>query len=711
MLTLNPNWKTNECPQISPHPYSYLKSPRKHSASVLRFFDSMLPKKLILISAALLLLRAGTGWAQPQLPSDSLLRLKELSVEQLSELHVVTTVASLSDAGALDVGSTVEAVSRESWRRRGARTVADALGHLPGTLLAPSSSGGSILSIRGYTTATSIRGVNTRLDGVPVNGLLFGTALFDLPAVQLGALRRVEMIRGPGSALYGADAFHGVLSLETFSSDADVTEAEAGMGGDLYRESALRLSRGLGGGARFDGAAAYSGQPGQSRSYSFTDRASGAMRSSAREEEYESFMAVLKLRSDPGQPASGRLGLVLKGHNQERFPGDGRTRAAQMSASDFSASDSRFALLHGALERELPRGVAVEAKAYGWADRASRFLGGAGKPIDFRTRDRRAGAALLASQAENPWRTPWTAGYEFAHLDVPEYTENGVSGAPEGYAREVHSLLVSAHSELAGDALRLLYGARWDQYSDAADHLSPRAGLILKPAPDWAVKLLYGHAYRPPTAVEARGASFIAPAPGDPETLDSWEFGVLNEGERHRAFAVLFANRWDDAILTVPNPDPVKIRAFRNVGENRARGLETGLSWLGDVSRADLSGSYVESRDKTNDRAYGAFPRVILNAGAGLATPGVPVELYLQNRVHLGANEGPGSSFVADPKKLKDYWRTDLSATWRPRDAWEVYANVLNLLDRRNYFPSPLTAEGGVLDRALTVSAGLRLRW
>lgn len=664
------------------------------------------------ILVILLGLSGPTAAQADEASASRLRRLKALPLEELMELRVVTTVASLSDAGELDVGSTVEAVGRESWRRRGARSVADALGHLPGTLLAPSSSGGSILSIRGYTTATSIRGVNTRLDGVPVNGLLFGTALFDLSTVQLGALRRVEMIRGPGSALYGADAFHGVLSLETFSSEADVTETEAGLGSDLYREGALRLSRGLGGGARFDGAAAYSGQPGQSRSYGFTDLAGGAMRSSAREEEFEAFMAALKLRSDLGPATSGRLGLILKGHNQERFPGSGRTRAAQMSAGDFSASDSRFALLHGALERELQRGVSVEAKAHGWADRASRFLGGAGAPIDFRTRDRRAGAALLASQAENPWRTPWTAGYEFSHLAVPEYTENGVSGAAEGYAREVHSLLVSAHSELAADRLRLLYGARWDRYSDAANHLSPRAGLILKPAPGWAVKLLYGHAYRPPVAVEAGGASFIAPAPGDPETIDSLELALVRQGERSRAYAVLFASRWDDAILTVPNSDPVKIRAFRNVGENRARGLEAGVSRLGEDLRADLSGSYVESRDKTNDRAYGAFPRVILNAGAGLTMPRVPVELYLQNRVHLGADEGPGSSFVAAPKRLKDYWRADLSATWRgPGDAWEVYANVLNLLDRRNFFPSPLSAEGGVPDRALTVSVGLRLRW
>lgn len=259
-------------------------------------------KVTFLIVAAFLLFGANEGRAQSAPPSESLKRLKQLSVEELTELHVVTTVASLSDADELDVGSTVEAVSRESWRRRGARTLADAVGHLPGTLLAPSSFGGSILSIRGFTSAAATRGVATRLDGVPVNNLQSGNALFDLHSFQLGTLDRVEMIRGPGSPLYGADAFHGVLALKTFESHADLTEAEAGFGGDLYREGSLRLSRGLKGGGRVDGAAAYNGQPGQSRAYGFTHRASGALRSSAREDEFESFMGVLKLRSAPGRP-------------------------------------------------------------------------------------------------------------------------------------------------------------------------------------------------------------------------------------------------------------------------------------------------------------------------------------------------------------------------------------------------------------------------
>lgn len=380
-----------------------------------------------------------------------------------------------------------------------------------------------------------------------------------------------------------------------------------------------------------------------------------------------------------------------------------------MSASDFSASDSRFALLHGALERDLPSGLSAEAKAFGWADSARRFRE---PPLDLETSEAHAGGQLLLRSAENAFSSPWTAGYEYAQAEVTKARQNQTPAPDDGYRRRIHSLMLDAHTELLDDKLRLLYGARYDAYSDADDHLSPRAGLIVKPAPGWAVKLLYGNAFRPPTAGEARGLPDTEPASGRPETLDTWELAVLRQGERHRAFAVLFATRWLDAIVPATNPNPGKPRAFLNVGESRSRGAEAGGTWLAQGLRADLSGSYVESEDRTNTRAYAAFPRVLLNAGAGWEVPRRSLEFYLHNRVHLGAREGPVGLTVPSPQKLKDYWRADLSATWRrPGAGAEVYVNVLNLLDRRNFFPSLGAAEGGLPDRGLTVSTGLRLRF
>lgn len=65
--------------------------------------------------------------------------------------------------------------------------------------------------------STSVRGLATSLDGVPLNVLSFSTALYNTPNFSSSLLDRIEMIRGAGSTIYGSDAFIGVLSQKTWN--------------------------------------------------------------------------------------------------------------------------------------------------------------------------------------------------------------------------------------------------------------------------------------------------------------------------------------------------------------------------------------------------------------------------------------------------------------------------------------------------------------
>jgi hypothetical protein len=48
-----------------------------------------------------------------------------------------------------------------------------------------------------------------------------GTAFGAMPSCEPGILDKIEMIKGPGSALYGSDMFYGLISLKTFESESD----------------------------------------------------------------------------------------------------------------------------------------------------------------------------------------------------------------------------------------------------------------------------------------------------------------------------------------------------------------------------------------------------------------------------------------------------------------------------------------------------------
>src|SRR4029079_2213224 len=80
-----------------------------------------------------------------------------------------------------------------------------------------------IMQTTGAQTEVSIRGFNQRLSNkilVLVNGRsvyidLLGTPIWETLSIGVEDVERIEVVRGPGSALYGADAFNGVINIIT----------------------------------------------------------------------------------------------------------------------------------------------------------------------------------------------------------------------------------------------------------------------------------------------------------------------------------------------------------------------------------------------------------------------------------------------------------------------------------------------------------------
>ena len=67
-------------------------------------------------------------------------------------------------------------------------------------------------------------------------------------------------MKGPGSAIYGSDAFHGVISMKTFESDKNTYSIEGAGAYPLYGDGNVKISQGLGSILRVDAAASVSRQ-------------------------------------------------------------------------------------------------------------------------------------------------------------------------------------------------------------------------------------------------------------------------------------------------------------------------------------------------------------------------------------------------------------------------------------------------------------------
>src|SRR4029453_4624967 len=132
---------------------------------------------------------------------------------QVVEIPQLVLYANQTPTEASKVGSAVTVITAQDIVEKGFPTVPEALRTVPG--VAVSQSGG-----RGTFTQVRIRGAEANhvlvlIDGIPVNDISDGD--FNFADLAVENLERIEVIRGPQSGIYGANAHSGVIAIVTKS--------------------------------------------------------------------------------------------------------------------------------------------------------------------------------------------------------------------------------------------------------------------------------------------------------------------------------------------------------------------------------------------------------------------------------------------------------------------------------------------------------------
>jgi iron complex outermembrane recepter protein len=124
-------------------------------------------------------------------------------------------------------------LTSEDLRRTGQRTLADALRSVPGVFVGNRSSHEWVVGMRGFTGGLANKTL-VLVDGRAVYDPLFGGTFWDVQNMVLADIERIEVIRGPGATLWGANAVNGVINIITKdSADTQGLHALAG-GGNEY---------------------------------------------------------------------------------------------------------------------------------------------------------------------------------------------------------------------------------------------------------------------------------------------------------------------------------------------------------------------------------------------------------------------------------------------------------------------------------------------
>lgn len=144
--------------------------------------------------------------------NDSLDNLLDMSIEQLMQIKVVT--ASGKEESKLEAGATIVVVTAEDIKKQGYTDISEIISNLPGfDVINPNGRGGIVAYQRGYRTPITQRTL-VMINGIVDNELWTHEALLG-KHYPIYNIERIEVLYGPTSALYGANAFLGVINIIT----------------------------------------------------------------------------------------------------------------------------------------------------------------------------------------------------------------------------------------------------------------------------------------------------------------------------------------------------------------------------------------------------------------------------------------------------------------------------------------------------------------
>jgi len=182
-----------------------------------------------LFTGLMLLVAGGVAAADAALASTN--SLADLSLEDLVNLKV--TSVSKKEEKLKDAAAAIFVLSNDDLRRSGATTVADALRLVPGLQVAAIDSGTWAVSARGFNSQFGNK-LLVMIDGRTVYSPLFSGVYWDAQQVFLDDVDRIEVIRGPGATVWGANAVNGVISILSKSARDTQGGLIYGGGGDVH---------------------------------------------------------------------------------------------------------------------------------------------------------------------------------------------------------------------------------------------------------------------------------------------------------------------------------------------------------------------------------------------------------------------------------------------------------------------------------------------
>lgn len=654
--------------------------------------------------------------------------------DEMAELQALlneeTAIATQNKMNAAYVPGMVSVLHGDDLAEQGVNNLAEALNKVAGFHVLHNNNGDMVTLVRGIGSSVNGSNVKLMLDGVAVNRPSDASAdwLLRFPVAQI---ERIEVIRGPGSALYGEFAFSGVVNVITKQTNrASVKTGQDGFWqGDLiwHHDNDAGLQLGLNLSTRHQQASNMLTNPdnffldgGYSPAKVHDQEAGTSASLSAALHGYQINVfhanverggwygrnAAMPRAMEPREESSTHVNLDKSWKLSEQL-----SVALSLTHSEDELLDATFLPIIGGLQRPGARPnepLTVE-----------RFVRDA---IEMQSSQARlqihwqfapehrlfAASELSKSKIEDSFRS--------SRLNNEPLVRGLPSIAPvAANASRLYRSTTLQDEWSVTDDLTLTVGARFDHYDDWGSHSTPRFAAVWQLSESHLFKVQYSEAFRPPTMVEA-----FAPVGGltgdsgrklKEESLNSTEVAYIYRNAGVSVRTTLFKTKVLDLIEYFQRPGASPI--WRNQGKIDTSGAEVEFvqkwgrnwSWFSNLS-------YVDAEDQTDSVDGIATGSIKWLGNAGVSWQSDQFGVHSLSLNYTGSQEGYDLSLrQAVTARFAAVSLLDYSWTLRDFagfDGLQAQFGLNNLLNKTyNVIPTPLQYPLGLPAPGRRVFAGL----
>ena len=608
----------------------------------------------------------------------------DMDISQLMDITI--TSVSKKEQRLSDAAAAIFVITQEDIHTSGVTHIAEALAMAPGIQVAKISASKWSVSSRGFAGFTSNK-LLVLIDGRSVYTPAYSGTFWDMQNTLLEDVDRIEVIRGPGGTLWGANAVNGVINI--------ITKKSSDTQGGLVRA-------GVGDQERVQGAARYGWQLNDStdgRIYlTYNDRDSntlGDLGGGDANDGWQSYQGGF--RFDGGTAASSEWTLqgdIYQNKGDQIIYPFWTTTPPYLTAN-YDDLDSSGGNVLGSFKQEFEKDSTLIVQAYyDYNDRDDEFYRQTFNTIDLD----------VQYQTGLGERNALTMGTGYRRIDGD--FEPTSQFQLEDSTDDLFNVFLQDEIKLIDDALWLTLGVKWEHNEYTEAEWQPSGRLLYKPADNHSIWGSIARAVRTPSILEQKGRLLMGVAPTplgvapiafkgnenfDSEVVVAYEMGYRWQPTNSLStdFAI-FYNDYDDLYSLTPSlgMDGISMN-FINGTYGDSHGFEAAVDWKATswlsmtITYSYLDSEFTIENDDEVSELNGLFSAATPKHQASLRSSiniadNMQVNLWLRYVDEISTRSTVEQFAVPHP--IDDYVLFDANLAWSPTDNLEFMLVGQNLL-------------------------------